>query len=59
MVSILHKIRRTEKDMTYRTRIEIMSQISRTAKGVGGATRTKMMYKVFLSYAQMKKHLTV
>jgi len=56
---MFHKTRR-EKDMTYRTRTrtEIMSQILRVANGVG-ATKTKVMYKVFLNYVQLKEFLTV
>ncbi len=42
--------------MKYRSRIEIISQILEAANG-GGATRTKIMYKALLSYAQMKDHL--
>ena len=46
--------------MTYRTRTrsEIMSQILRIASGVG-ATKTKIVYKAFLNYAQVKEHLTI
>jgi predicted transcriptional regulator len=42
--------------MKYRSRIEIISQILEAANG-GCATRTKIMYKALLSYAQMKDHL--
>ena len=35
-----------------------MSQILRVANGVG-ATKTKVMYKVFLNYVQLKEFLTV
>jgi predicted transcriptional regulator len=44
--------------MTHRSRTEIMSQILGIANG-GGATKTKIMYQAFLSYAQMKEHLRV
>ena len=44
--------------MTHRSRTEIMSKILNDANG-SGATRTKIMYGAFLSYAQMKDYLTV
>jgi predicted transcriptional regulator len=40
----------------YRTRIEIIVEILRTANG-GNATRTKIMYQAFLSYLQLKEYL--
>ena len=44
--------------MKYRSRFEIISQILETANGVGGgATKTKMMYKAFLSFIQLKEFL--
>jgi predicted transcriptional regulator len=42
-----------------RTRSEIMSQILRVANGGDNATKTKIMYKAFLNYVQMKEFLTV
>jgi predicted transcriptional regulator len=42
--------------MTYRSRMDIVSQILRVANG-GGATKTKIMYSAFLSYSQMKEYL--
>jgi predicted transcriptional regulator len=47
-----------ESHMKNRSRIEIMSQILDVANG-GGATKTKIMYKAFLSYAQLKEYLTI
>jgi predicted transcriptional regulator len=44
--------------MKYRSRIDIISQILEVANG-GGVTKTNIMYKAFLSYAQMKEYLTV
>ena len=41
----------------YRNRIEIICQILEVANG--GVTKTKIMYKAFLSYAQLKEYLTV
>jgi predicted transcriptional regulator len=41
--------------MKYRNRTEITSQILEAA--VGGTTKTKIMYKAFISYAQLKEYL--
>jgi len=43
--------------MKYRSRTEIASRILESA--IGGTTKTKIMYKAFLSYAQLKEYLTV
>ena len=43
--------------MKYRSRTEIVSMILETANG--GATKTKIMYKAFLSYAQLREYLSV
>jgi predicted transcriptional regulator len=47
-----------EREMTNRSRTEIMSKILKDANG-GGATQTKIMYSVFLSYNQLKEYLMV
>ena len=44
--------------MKYRTKTEIMGEILGIANG-STATKTKIMYRAFLSYPQMKKHLIV
>jgi predicted transcriptional regulator len=44
--------------MKYRSRTEIVSNILDAANG-GGATKTKIMYKAFLSYGQLKEYLSV
>jgi predicted transcriptional regulator len=44
--------------MRYRSRTEIISQILETANG-GRATKTKILYKAFLSHAQLKDYLTI
>jgi predicted transcriptional regulator len=44
--------------MKYRSRTEIVSNILDAANG-GGATKTKIMYKAFLSYAQLREYLSV
>jgi len=43
--------------MKYRSRIDIVGLMLKAANG--GATKTKIMYKAFLSYAQLKEYLTV
>ena len=43
--------------MKYRSRSEIVALILEAANG--GATKTKIMYKAFLSYAQLKEYLAV
>ena len=43
--------------MKNRSRTEIVSSILDGANG--GATKTKIMYKSFLSYAQLKEYLSV
>ncbi len=43
--------------ITYRDRIDIISQILEIANG-GNATRSKITYKAFLNYNQLKKNLT-
>ena len=43
--------------MKYRGRTEIVSMILEAANG--GATKTKIMYKAFLSYAQLREYLSV
>jgi predicted transcriptional regulator len=43
--------------MRYRSNIEIIGQILAAANG-GGATKTRIMYKVFLNSGQSKEFLT-
>ena len=43
--------------MKYRSRTDITAQILEAANG--GVTKAKIMYKAFLSYAQLKEYLTV
>ena len=43
--------------MKYRSRTEIVSNILDAANG--GATKTKIMYKAFLSYNQLKEYLSL
>ena len=43
--------------MKYRSRTDITAQILEAANG--GSTKTKLMYKAFLSFAQLKEYLAV
>ena len=43
--------------MKYRSRTEIVAMILDAANGE--ATKTKIMYKAFLSYAQLREYLSV
>lgn len=43
--------------MKYRSRTEIVGMILDAANG--GTTKTKIMYKAFLSYAQLKEYISV
>ena len=43
--------------MKYRSRTELASNILEAANG--GATKTKIMYRAFLSYAQLKEYLAM
>lgn len=47
--------------MKYRSRIRIVHDILQIARSDGndGAGKTEIMYRAFLSYAQMKEYLTV
>ena len=43
--------------MKYRSRTEIVAMILEAANG--GATKTRIMYKAFLCYAQLREYLSV
>ena len=43
--------------MKYRSRTEIVGNILEAANG--GTTKTKIMYKAFLSYGQLKEYLSI
>ena len=45
--------------MQYRDRTEIISQILDAANGAVNVTKTRLMYKVFLSQSQLKEYLKV
>ena len=45
--------------MLYRDRAEIIRQILDIANGAENITRTKIMYKAFLSYHQLKDYLVL
>jgi len=42
--------------MKYRSRTEIMAMILQSA--AAGATKTRLMYKAYLSYSQLKEYLS-
>jgi len=44
--------------MKYRSRTEIVGLVLEAANG-GGVTKTKIMYKAFLSFAQLREYLTM
>ena len=44
--------------MKYRSNNDIIKDILDAANDGGGATKTKIMYQAFLSYAQLKEYLT-
>ena len=44
-------------NMIYRSRTEIVGNILDAANG--GATKTKLMYKAYLSYNQLKEYLAI
>ena len=44
--------------MKYRSRSDIIGLLLEAANG-GGATKTKMMYKAFLSFNQLREYLAV
>ena len=43
--------------MKYRSRTDIAARILEAANG--GTTKTKIMYRAFLSYAQLKEYLAI
>ena len=43
--------------MKYRSRTEIVSMVLEAANG--GATKTRIMYKAFLSFAQLREYLSL
>ena len=44
--------------MKYRSRTDIVTQILDAASGLG-SNKTKIMYKAFLSYAQLQEYLSI
>ena len=51
-----YPVRWIEQGMKYRSRIDIISHILEVANG-GNATKTKITYKAFLGYNQMRENL--
>jgi len=46
-----------KQDMKYRSRTNIVSEILEAANG--GASKSKIMYNAYLSYAQLKEYLSM
>jgi predicted transcriptional regulator len=47
------------KYKNYRTRTEIAAQILQAANGHNEITKTKIMYKAFLTHAQLQEYLAI
>lgn len=45
--------------MKYRSRTEIIAHVLSSAKELDGVTKTKIMFKAFLSHAQLKEYLSL
>lgn len=45
--------------MKYRSRTDIIAMILESASKEGGSTKTKIMYRAFLSFAQLKEYLMI
>ena len=50
-------VNRHETEMRQRSRTDIIGDILDGANDSGGIAKTKMMYKAFLSYTQLKEYL--
>ena len=57
-IKLKYLINLHNNNMKYRSRTEIVCNILDATNGVG-ATKTKIMYAAFLSYAQLKEYLSV
>jgi predicted transcriptional regulator len=55
MTTTLGELRKTP--MKFRNKTDIMAEILKAANG--GSTRTKLMYKAFLRYEQLREYLAV
>jgi len=55
MSYLFYSILANKKDMKYRSRTEIIELILETVKQ--GATKTKIMYKAYLSYSQLTQYM--
>ena len=53
MTTTLSELRKTP--MKFRSKTDIMTEVLKAANG--GTTRTKLMYKAFLSYEQLREYL--
>ena len=50
-------VNRRESNMRHRSGIDIMGEILDAANERGGVGKSRIMYKAFLSYAQLKEYL--
>jgi len=56
MPYLFYSILANKKDMKYRSRTEIVSMILEIASQ--GTSKTKIMYKAYLSYSQLNRYLS-
>src|SRR5690348_6917561 len=56
MSYLFYSILASKKDMKYRSRTEIVAMILEIASQ--GATKTKIMYKAYLSYSQLNQYMS-
>ena len=56
MPYLFYSILANKKDMKYRSRTEIIEMILETVNQ--GATKTKIMYKAYLSYSQLTQYMS-
>ena len=56
MPDLFYSILANKKDMKYRSRTEIVSMILEIASQ--GTSKTKIMYKAYLSYSQLNRYLS-
>jgi predicted transcriptional regulator len=57
IVGHIKQHREAQLSMKYRSRTDIVAQILEASNG--GVTKTKIMYKAYLSYAQLREYLSI
>ena len=55
-MSLIYNERQSFLDLKYRSRTDIIAMILQAA--INGATKTRIMYGAYLSYAQVKEYLS-